>query len=75
MGFFGSKVTDWAIDELKACFNGVSSDILDLRIVVVASFDMLVSAELKINLVGIIDELLDFIGADKVWEFSADGIA
>ena len=75
MGFFGSKVTDWAIDELKARFDGVSSDVLDLRIVVVASFDMLVSAELKINLVGVIDELLDFIGTEKVWEFSADGMA
>ena len=47
-------MTDWAIDEAKTCFNGLAADVADLFGFFLA-FNMRVSAEFKVNGVGIFD--------------------
>ncbi len=68
--FFRSEMADRAVYELEARFYGVLSDLFDLVIVADALY-VGIRTELKINLIGVIYELLRKIRAYKIGQIAA----
>ena len=67
----GAKVADRAVDQAQARADGTRADALDL-LRVFKALDMLIGAELKINAVGIVDDLLRLPLADERGQITAD---
>ena len=67
----GAKVADRAVDQAQARADGTRADALDL-LRVLKALDMLIGAELKINAVGIVDDLLRLPLADERGQVAAD---
>ena len=71
MCLFRAEVTDRAVDQTQARADGTCADLLDL-LRVLEPFDVLVRAEFEIDAVGIINEFLCLLLADKRRQVTAD---
>ena len=68
---FGAEVTDRTIDKLQTCLNSILSYLFNLFLVADA-LDLIVCAEVKIYLIGIIYSLLSEVLSDKGRQISAN---
>ena len=64
-------MADGAVNQLQARLDGALADVLDIGAFVNA-LNLGVSAELEVDLVGVVDEFLGKILADQVGQFAAD---
>ena len=71
MRLLGAEVADRAVDQAQARADGARADALDL-LRVLKALDVLIGAELEINAVGIVDDLLRLPLADKRGQVAAD---
>ena len=71
LGLFGAEVADGAVHQLQARVDGVLADLLDV-LAGVDALHMGVSAELEVDLVGVVDELLCKLFADEAGQVAAD---
>ena len=74
LGLFRAHVADGAVHQLQARLDGVLADLLPLLIVAQA-LNVLVRAEIQIDLVGIIDGLLGHLRGDESGQIAAYLIA
>ena len=74
LSLFRAEVANRTIDEFESRLDRFLADFLDL-VLISESFDMLVRAKFKINLVRIVDEFLRKILADELRKFAADFMA
>ena len=71
MRLLGSEMADRAIDQFEARFNRAAPDRLNL-FALIEAFDVFVGPEGEINLIGVFDEGLDFVEAQKIGKFASD---
>ena len=67
----GAEVADRAVDQAQARADGARADLLDL-LRILQALDVLVRAELQIDAVGVVDELLRLLLADEGGQVAAD---
>lgn len=67
----GAEVADGAVHQLQTGVDGVLADLLDV-LAGVDALHMGVSAELEVDLVGVVDELLCKLFADEAGQVAAD---
>ena len=67
----GAEVADRAVDQTQARADGARADLLDL-LRILQALDVLVRAELQIDAVGVVDELLRLLLADEGGQVAAD---
>ncbi len=67
----GAEVADGAVHQLQTGVDGVLADLLDV-LAGVDALHMGVSAELEVDLVGVVDELLGKVCADEAGQVAAD---
>ena len=68
---FRAEVTDRAVNQTQARADGARADLLDL-LRILQALDVLVRAELQIDAVGVVDELLRLLLADEGGQVAAD---
>ena len=71
MRLLGAEVADRAVDQAQARADGARADLLDL-LRILQALDVLVRAELQIDAVGVVDELLRLLLADEGGQVAAD---
>ena len=71
MCLFGSEMADRAVDQVKSCPDGALADLLDL-IGNLRAFDMGIGAEVEVDFVGIVDDLLHPVNAEQLGQITAD---
>ena len=71
MRLLGSEMADRAIDQFETRFNRAAPDRLNL-FALIEAFDVFVGPEGEINLIGVFDEGLDFVEAEKIRKFASD---
>ena len=71
LGLFGAQMADGAVHQLQTGMDGVLADLLDL-LAGVDALHMGVCAELKIDLVGVVDQLLCKLLSDQGGQVAAD---
>ena len=67
----GAEVADRAVDQTQTRADGARADALDL-LRILKALDMLVGAELEVNTVGVVDDLLRLPLADERGQIAAD---
>ena len=70
LGLFGAQMTDGAVHQLQAGVDGVLADLLDV-LAGVDALHMGVCAELEVDLIGVVDQLLRKLLADQGGQVAA----
>ena len=65
-----TQMTDGAVHQFEARLDGALADLLDL-VLVAQTLDLRVRAELQIDGIGVVDQLLGLLVADQLWQVAA----